>query len=160
VRKLTFVILVTLGLCRVAPARTAPRFRADLIDGQTISLTDYLKPKRLLLLSFWASWCTPCLEELKMLSAGLKTADLPLDVLTVNVDTSETRSDVKPAIAMNHLIFPVILDPKHEIFSAYRADKSLPYSVVIDGSGTIVETFNGYSESMISQLRAIKSNDG
>ena len=69
--------------------------------------------------------------------------------------STETNSDVKPTLRLHHLKFPVVLDPRHEIFAAYRADKSLPYSVVVDSTGNIVETFNGFSENMIPRLKEL-----
>lgn len=77
---------------------------------------------------------------------------LPLDILTVNVDTSETASDVRPTLRMNEFTFPVVLDPKHEIFARYHNEKTLPFSVVLNDRSEIVLTFNGYAETMFSQI--------
>jgi peroxiredoxin len=150
------VLIFVFGVTFSAHAQVAPLFRGDTLDGETIALESMLKPKRVLLLSFWASWCEPCLEELKSVSRALKAdPNIAVEVLTVNVDTTETRSDVKPAVKLNEFQFPVILDPKHEIFSSYRADKSLPFSVVIDPKGKILQTFNGFSETMLPRLKQI-----
>jgi peroxiredoxin len=131
----------------------APDFPASLLDGKRTSLRENLKPGRYLLLSFWASWCTPCIDELKGVSTQMATRPtLPLDILTVNVDTSDTASDVKPTLKMNNFRFPVVLDPKHEIFPRYHNEKTLPYSVLVNEKGEIVLSFNGYDESMFSQI--------
>ena len=72
-------------------ATTAPNFQGETLTGSKINLKDQLKPNRVLLVSFWASWCTPCLEEIQHVGEHLaKEPTLPLDVITVNVDTSET----------------------------------------------------------------------
>lgn len=148
-------ILLCLLFSSVALARIAPSFRAETMDGRSISLRNELKADRVLLLSFWASWCTNCLDELKVVTTNLKTDNhLPLDLLTINVDDGETASEVKPTLRCNDFKFPVVLDPKREIFGKFRSDFSLPFSVLIGPSGEILETFNGYSEDMFSKVKA------
>jgi peroxiredoxin len=142
--------------CSFAQAKTAPSFRAETMEGKKVVLKEYLKPGRVLFLSFWASWCTPCLEELRLVTARLgKEPNLPLDVLTVNVDAAETASDVKPAIKLNKLTFPVILDPNHEIFGKYQDSQTLPYSVLISPKGEIEAVFNGYHEEMFTKVKDV-----
>jgi len=138
-------------------AKIAPSFTGDLLKGGRTSLSKHLKEakggNKMVLLSFWASWCTPCMQELKEITAKMKEdKNLPLQVLTVNVDTSETASDVKPTMKLYQFDLPVVLDPKHDIFGKYQAAKSLPFSVLIDASGEIRETFAGYNEEMFSKI--------
>src|SRR5262249_18836109 len=112
-KKIT-IFMAMLFYCSFAgAAKLAPSFSADLMGGNKVSLKESLKPGRLLLVSFWATWCTPCIEELRTVSEKLKAdPNLPLDILTINVDTSETSSDVKPTLKLYSFKFPVILDPK------------------------------------------------
>lgn len=136
-------------------AAVAPQFQGDLISGGRTSLKQNLKQDRVLLLCFWATWCTPCMEELKNVSEKLKqNPDLPLDVLTINVDTSETSSDVKPTMKLYQFDVPVILDPKHEIFTKYQEAKTLPYSVLVQSNGTIAKTYSGYHEELFNEAKA------
>jgi peroxiredoxin len=116
------IILAVFVLASVmASARTAPSFRGDLLTGGSLSLREALKPNRALLVCFWASWCVPCMKELKLVKEGLAAnPSLPLDVITINEDTSDTAADIKPTLKLHGLNFPVILDPKKEIFSRNR----------------------------------------
>ena len=132
----------------------APSFEGKLLNGNRIRLHSQLTPGRALLISFWATWCSPCLEELRLITETLRTtSDLPLDFLTINVDASETSSDILPTLKLYHFSFPVILDPKQEIFSKYNRNKALPFSVLIDPDGKILETYNGFHADMMANLR-------
>lgn len=136
-----------------ALGKIAPDFPGTLLDGKRTTLRQNLKQGRYLFLSFWASWCSPCIDELRSISGKLQTEkNLALDVLTVNVDTAETAADVKPTLRMNKFQFPVVLDPKHEIFPRYHGEKTLPYSVLLNDKGEILLTFNGYDDSMFSRI--------
>ncbi len=155
--KLTLVWF-SLALASLSVAKVAPPFQADLMGGGKVEMKQRLKPGRVLLLSFWASWCTPCIEELNQVTKHMKEdAKLPVDLLTVNVDTSETTTDVKPTLKLYRFDFPVILDPKHEIFGRYQDQKTLPFSVLIGPSGNIEATFSGYHEEMFKKIREIAS---
>jgi len=153
--------LIALVVSSSVFATVAPNFQAETMAGMKVSLKDQLKPNRTLLLSFWASWCTPCLEEIRNVTERLaKEPNLPLDVLTVNVDTSETQSDVKPTIKLHKIAFPVILDPKHEIFSKFQQNQTLPFSVLVGPKGNIEGTFNGFSEGMFDKIKTLVSQSG
>jgi len=138
----------------ISMAKTAPSFQGELLGGKRTSLQQALKPGRALMLCFWATWCAPCLQELKELQGRIKKEpSLALDLLAINVDTSETSSDVGPTLKLQGLDFPVVLDPKHEIFSKYQSAKSLPFSALISSSGEIVKTFSGYDEHMFEEIK-------
>lgn len=149
-------IALGLVLCLAnAHARTAPSFRGKTTDGKTAALVDALKTDKFVFLSFWATWCEPCIRELTLLSNHLNsgTGALPVELLTVNVNTAEDVADVKPTLKMNQFRFPVVLDPTHSIFSKYNESKTLPYSVLINSQGEILQTYNGYDEALVEKLR-------
>ena len=133
----------------------APSFQSDTVDGKNFSLKDKLKAGHPVLVSFWATWCQPCLDELSQLKTRLSKGDGGVDVIAINVDTSETSSDVRPTIRLHKIEFPVILDPTHQIFSKYNATKAVPFSVLIGTSGEILGTYAGYSEEMIQKLEKL-----
>ncbi|NBX93185.1 MAG: TlpA family protein disulfide reductase [Proteobacteria bacterium] len=135
-------------------AKPAPPFQAELLGGRRISLKQSLKPGRGLILCFWATWCAPCLQELKEVSTRLKNdPTLPLDMLAVNVDTAETASDVGPTLKLYGFDFPVAMDPRHEIFSKYQSSKSLPFSALVNNRGEISKTFSGFHEQMMDEIK-------
>ena len=152
----SLALLIVLVWQTVAQATVAPSFQGETVSGERVSLNSLLKEKRALLLCFWASWCVPCIEEMRQVSEKIKAQpDLALDIVAVNVDTSETSTDVKPIIRQYHFPFPVILDPKHEIFSRYQQEKSLPFSALISSHGNIEHTFTGYHEEMFAEVKRI-----
>lgn len=150
------VIVLLAFASALATARPAPQFRGETVTGGKVALKDLLKPERGLLVCFWATWCIPCMEELRMVAEKLKAdPTLPIDVVTVNVDLAETSSDVRPMISQQKISFPVILDPKHDIFSRYQQAKALPFSALVDSSGNIVKTFEGLQEDMFKTVRTV-----
>jgi thiol-disulfide isomerase/thioredoxin len=149
-----WVLLLTLPLS--LSAKNAPSFKnAPLFSGgKNVSLEELLKPDRVLLLSFWATWCLPCLSELTEVTKKLKeNPGLPIDLVTVNTDR-EDRSEIPATLRTYGFNFPVILDPTGDIFGKYQKVPTLPFSVLILPNKTIEAEFNGYHESMFEKIQA------
>lgn len=147
--------LLVLGiLSSLASAKTAPSFKnVDTLAGGKASLDTVVKKDRLVLLSFWATWCLPCLQELTSVTEKLKKdPSIPLDLVTVNVDR-EDRSEVPVTMRQLGFSFPVILDPTNEIFGRYQKAATLPYSVLINPQKEIEAEFSGYHESMFDKIQ-------
>ncbi len=148
-----FGLTLSLALGPLALAKPAPLFKGELLGGKSYSLAESVKPNRGVLVCFWASWCAPCLEELKSVGEYVKShPEFPIDVVTVNVDTSDTSSDVAPTVKLYGIQFPVLLDPSHEIFSKFQSSKQLPFSVLVDGQGQVGKSFQGYQADLFSQI--------
>lgn len=123
--------------------RSAPEFKLENVQGDYVSLKDELGDGPILL-SFWATWCKPCIEEMtkyKELFSSLK--DKGLKVLAISIDDERTVAKVKPFVRSKNYPFPVLLDTNSEVARKYYA-QNIPYSVLLDKSGNIVYTHLGY----------------
>jgi cytochrome c biogenesis protein CcmG/thiol:disulfide interchange protein DsbE len=123
--------------------RQAPNFQLINIDG------DYSDLKSLLgdgpvLLSFWATWCKPCIEELtayKKLYEDYK--DKSFKIAAISIDDESSVAKVKPFIKSKRYPFIILLDTNSEAARKYYA-QTVPYSVLINKSGEIIFTHSGY----------------
>jgi thiol-disulfide isomerase/thioredoxin len=153
-------ILFLILLCSIQlQAAHAPSFPATLMDGSRTTLEEMLPKDKVMLISFWATWCVPCLQELSMLSTQMQSQKIPVKVITVNVDTSETKSQVRSTVERLKkdagFAFDVVLDPTHAIFSKYQPTAALPFSVLVASDGSILESFSGYQQTMMSRIQTL-----
>lgn len=147
-------LLFLVFVCGVALAKPAPSFHAKRLEGGRTSLSEVLKPGRATLISFWATWCGPCIEELKQVKRQLREdPSLPLELVSINVDRSNTASQVRPVIKQMGFDFPVLLDQEQQILGRYQSSEELPFSVLVSPDGEILQTFQGYNEKMFQSLR-------
>ena len=134
----------------------APSFPATMMDGSRTTFQELLPKDQLLLISFWATWCIPCLQELTTLTGKLKDQKIALKVITINIDSNDTKSQVRPTVLElkknSGFNFPVILDPAQTIFSKYQPSSALPFSVLVGPDGRILESFTGYQEGMWAKI--------
>jgi len=112
----------------------APGITLDTLDGRHLSLED-LRGKTVIV-TFWATWCEPCRDELPLLSRyAQEHASDNLVVLGFSLDTPDTLEQVKRIAAT--LSFPsgLVGDPH---VPGYGRIWRLPVSFVIDRDGLLV----------------------
>ncbi len=127
-------------LWRDAPAddlhvgATAPPATLVTLDGGRISTGQLLG--KVVILTFWATWCEPCREELPLLSAyASRHTEAGLKVLGFTLDTPDKLPEVRK-IAQG-LSFPVgFLDRSSA--PGYGRIWRLPVSFTIDRAGRLV----------------------
>ena len=140
-----FVVVGLLGLGSGALAgETATDFTLRDINGKQVSLSDY--KGKVVLMSFWATWCGPCKVEMSHLSVMYKELESEgFVVLSVSSDDARTASQVKPYIKRKRYTFPVVLDKESAVTGSYNPTKTLPYSVLVGKDFTIAKRYSGYN---------------
>jgi peroxiredoxin len=89
-------------------------------------------------------WCEPCILELKALSfLNEKYEKKGITILAINLDSPKSMAKVKSFIKAHEYRFLVGLDPNSRLFENFNG-KALPFSMVIDQSGRIIEKRTGY----------------
>jgi peroxiredoxin len=120
--------------------RPAPDFTLDDAAGTPVRLSD-LRGK-VVLLSFWATWCVPCNTEIPWFMKFQESyKNRGLAVLGVSLDEDGWKS-VKPYVARMKINYPVMI-ASDDIASRYGGLTSLPVTLIIDKSGRIAVTHIG-----------------
>jgi len=123
--------------------RKAPNFKLVNLEGKYVELNSQTGNGPILL-SFWATWCKPCLEEMVEYNKIYQEyKDLGFTLLAISTDTEKSVAKVKPYIKSKGYNFPVLLDTNSEVARKYYAQQ-MPYTVLIDKSGNIVYSHLGY----------------
>ena len=121
------------GALETDPDGRRPGLLLPDLEGRTVDLGDYRG--RVVLVNFWASWCTPCVREMPgILQLEAAMRDHPFAVIGVNV--AEARLRARTAAQRLGLDFPVLLDRDQAAFRAWGAEV-LPTSYVLDVDGRI-----------------------
>ena len=124
------------------------------IDGKSVSLSG-LKGN-VVIMSFWATWCGPCKEEMPHLQKMYgELKDKGLTVVSISTDDARSASKVKPFIMKNGYSFPVLLDRDSTVIGAYNPSKTLPYTVVVDQKGNVVKRHSGFNPGDEEELRKL-----
>ena len=117
-------------------SRPAPDF--TIVDGsKTIRLSDY--HGKVVVLSFWASWCAPCLEEFPSLIELQK--QMP-QIVVLGVDFNDDVSAYRQYLIDNHIDLLTIHDESQKSNLAFGTTRP-PETYIIDSQGRIRRKFIG-----------------
>ncbi len=118
-------------------------------DGQEIHLADY--KGRVVIVSFWASWCGPCKKELPVL-VGLqkKVSTDQLQVISINLDENRRLfKQLAEALATTPLV--LISDIRHRTKRKYGVE-GIPHMLILNREGKVAQVNIGYGDNMIPEL--------
>lgn len=110
----------------------APDFDLASLDGDRIRLSD--QRGKVVVLNFWATWCSPCRVEMPDLQE--RAQRWPDRLVVVGVDFDEPEVDVRAFRDELGLTFPLVLDPGAQVQELYRI-VGYPTTVFIDEEGFI-----------------------
>ena len=98
------------------PAAAPVELRLPDLDGRDRSLDEFRG--KVVLVNFWASWCTPCITEMPGIQRLADTLrDRPFAVIGVNVAEAQLR--VKAMVRRLGIAFPVLLDRDSAVFNRW-----------------------------------------
>ena len=108
------------------------------LDGNQISLADYLgKP---LVLNFWASWCTPCKEELPLLQNTYLQNSSEIEFIGINMSEPEAvAQDVVDGFELSYLI---LMDDESKAADIVFI-QALPTTLFFDAQGQLLSRHIG-----------------
>jgi len=137
------LVLALAGGVAAEELKQAPDFSLPNLDGKTVRLSEVNK-ERPVLLSFWATWCVPCPQEMQHLQrCHEKYEQAGLRILAVSIDGPKTMSKVKPFVSGRRFTFPVLLDSNNDVYRLYQVS-AVPSVCLLKPGGTAVLHHVGY----------------
>jgi peroxiredoxin len=130
----------------------APDFALRDLDGTRRDLASFRG--RVILLTFWATWCPPCRTEMLSMAELYQTyKDYGFEVVTVSSDVQGAEV-VQPFVTQLHLSFTTLLDAMGQVTRLYGVT-SLPTTYLLDREGRLVTVAVGGYDWATAEARAL-----
>ena len=129
----------------VAPIEKRPavkNFRLKDLKGKTRSLKEF--KGKVVVISFWATWCKPCIRELSFLKKVKAKHPDRLEILAVATDGPNTASRIRPVSIQKRLTMPVLLDADGSVMASMNSRGILPQSNYVDMQGNLAYSHEGF----------------
>jgi thiol-disulfide isomerase/thioredoxin len=119
------------------------------IDGRKIKVSDYRG--KVVIVSFWASWCGPCRKELPVLAGVVKRVGPEhLQVIAINY-----HDELKPFKFVVDVLkdYPITIlrDQNGKAARKYEV-RGIPRMIIIGRDGKVSSDHTGYGESALPGL--------
>ena len=123
------------GIQRFPEGKEAPVFSLGSLDGKQVSLSEFKgKP---VLITFWATWCDSCKEELPILEkfSGGKRDQLVFLLIVID---GERKKAVQKIVNAKKITLPVLLLLKEKVMDQYGVRGWVPQTFIIDREGRLI----------------------
>lgn len=121
-------------------AKPVPQISLPDIDNNKVDFSIWRG--KLVLINFWATWCSPCLTEMPALNRlHERYSDQGFVVVAINTDSHEKKR-IKTIIRKLKLTFPILLDVDGKI-SEHLKVSGMPASYLVNSEGQLVAYIEG-----------------
>lgn len=152
-RKLLTTLLLALACCIAAQAQL-PSVNLKNLKGATVNSSTIAKNGgKPVIVSFFATWCKPCMRELKAIAELYPEwqDETGVKMYIISIDEAQNASKVKPLVDANSWEYEVLLDSNSALFKALGL-QSVPHVMVLDGNGKIAYSHSGYTDGSESEI--------
>jgi cytochrome c biogenesis protein CcmG/thiol:disulfide interchange protein DsbE len=143
------IALFILGIpCAFAQnTQTMPNITLKDVNGKSKNVSDYSKSGKITIISFWATWCTPCKKEISNINEVLDDwkEKYNLDLVIVSVDDARNVPKVKPYVDGQGWDFDCLLDVNRDLARTMNV-LNPPQTFLLNQKGEIVWSHVGYLE--------------
>ena len=127
--------------------RKMPAVDVKTLDGKTFNTSQLSNNGKPVIVSFWATWCKPCISELINISDVYEDwqKETGVKLVAVSIDDVRNAAKVGPLVNGKAWTYDVYLDQNQDLKRALNVN-NVPHTFLLNGNGEIVWQHNSYSE--------------
>ena len=121
-----------------------PNTKLKNLESEFIYTNDVLIENNFYIISFWATWCIPCINELDAIVDIYEELEKDnIEVIAISTDDARTKKRVRPMINGKDWNFKILLDENHDLKRALNI-VGIPHTIITKGTKIIYRRI-GYS---------------
>lgn len=123
------------------------------LAGKDVNIATLSNDGKPFVITFWATWCGPCVKEHNALSDVYDDwkEETGVKIFAVSIDDSRSTAKMKPFVEGKGWEFDVLLDTNKELARAMNVNNP-PFTFLFDGNGKMVYQHSGYLEGSEDDL--------
>jgi cytochrome c biogenesis protein CcmG, thiol:disulfide interchange protein DsbE len=129
-------------------AQEVPQVQIKDLNGKTVNSKSIIENNgKPVLVSFFATWCKPCIKELTAFNEEYAdwAKETGVKIIAISTDNARSSSSVAPFVNARGWEFDVYLDENGDFKRAMNVG-NVPHTFLLDGKGKIVWQHTSYLE--------------
>jgi peroxiredoxin len=154
----TFIVLASaalLTLISFRPQDSMPSVTVKDMDGNSVNFNTVADSGKITVVSFWATWCTPCIKELEAIHEKYEdwTKTYNMKLVAVSIDDARNSKKVKPKVLGYGWNYEILIDENMDLARAMNVNNP-PMTFIYDTTGKLVYSHQGYTPGAEDELEA------
>lgn len=132
--------------------KTIPNVNLTTLEGTSVALQKEIDKNKITVLSFWATWCVPCINELDTIADDYEDwqEETGVEIIAISIDDARAQKRIKPMVNGKDWPYKVLLDKNQELKRALNISV-IPHIIIIK-NGQIVYRHTGYTPGSEDEL--------
>lgn len=145
-------LLITASATFAADA-ALPSVQVKTLDDSAVNAATIGTEGKPVIVSFFATWCKPCLRELSAIEQVYEDwqEETGVELVAVSIDKSQDADKVRSLVASHDWPYTVLLDSNSELARSVGV-QAVPHVIVLDGNGNVVYSHSGYHDGAETEL--------
>ena len=127
--------------------RTLPKVKVKTLNGSKVNFNEIDNGSSPIVISFWATWCKPCIKELNNIAEIYDDwqEETGVKIIAVSIDDTRSMSKVAPFVNSSDWQYEVYLDPNGNLKRAMGVS-TVPHTFLLNKNKEIVWQHKSYVE--------------
>ena len=141
------VLFTIMTLSAFSQNNTIPSVDVKTLDGKTFNTSTISNEGKPIIISFWATWCKPCVKELSAIAENYTDwqSETGVKLYAVSIDDSKSMDRVGPYANSKSWEYEILLDPNGDFKRAMNV-VNVPHTFLVDSAGKIVYQHTTYAD--------------
>ena len=130
-----------------------PNITVKNLDGESVNVAELNNDGKPFVITFWATWCAPCLKEHNNLAEVYDdwVEETGVKIFAVSIDDARSTARMKPFVEGKGWPFEVLLDVNSDLKRAMNVNMP-PHTFLFDGDGKLVWQHSTYVDGSEDDL--------
>ncbi|MGC6414943.1 MAG: TlpA family protein disulfide reductase [Bacteroidia bacterium] len=146
--------------------KSVPHISVQTINGEKIDFSSVIDSGKITVISFWATWCGPCIKELQAIDPYYNIMDgddfseeswakkYDMKFVAVSMDDARNVRKVKPKVTGEGWAYEIILDVNQDLARGMNCNNP-PMTFIVNQKGEIVYEHQGYTPGAEEDLEEL-----
>ena len=141
-------------------AKTIPSVKIKNLKGELVNTSELINDGKPFVLSFWATWCKPCITEMKAINELYPEwqEQTGVKIYAIAIDDSKSSKNVAPFVKGRKIGFDVLLDENSDFKRAMNVNNP-PHTFLFNGKGELVWQHIGFApgdeDELFEQIKKV-----